>query len=319
MYGIYHKLAKRSLLGISSRCQYYVVPMGPEDLREQLKTAYRRLLNPLIRILIRNGVTATDTCELVRKVFVDAATSGEFQLPGRRLSDTRIAILTGLSRKEVYRLRHEKVAPKEGANLSRVMRVVAGWNQDPDFTGPYGLPLVIPFEDDPSVDAQSFSELVRRHSGDMAPRAMLDELLRTGLAVIDDHGLIRNTGRSYIPTKLDPAAVERLGKVIARIADTLDFNNQAADPRDGRYERHVETDIGLTEEQSEQFNVYLRQKCQQLLETLDNWLAMQEGRIGEQRQERLPKKRLITGVGIYHFLDQQTPHEESSSDNREEN
>ncbi len=105
--------------------------MGPEDLREQLKTAYRRLLNPLIRILIRNGVTATDTCELVRQVFVDAATSREFQLPGRRLSDTRIAILTGLSRKEVYRLRHKKTAPKEGGHLSRVMRVVAGWNQDP--------------------------------------------------------------------------------------------------------------------------------------------------------------------------------------------
>ncbi len=291
--------------------------MGPEDLREQLKTAYRRLLNPLIRILIRNGVTATDTCELVRNVYVDAATSGEFQLTGRRLSDTRIAILTGLSRKEVYRLRHEKSNPKHGANLSRVMRVVAGWNQDPEFTGPYGLPLVIPFETDPTVDAPSFCELVRRHSGDMAPRAMLDELLRTGLAVMDDDGLIRNMGRTYIPTKLDPAAIERLGKVIARIADTLDFNNQVAEPRDGRYERHVEADIGLTEEQSEQFNIYLRKKCQQLLETLDNWLAMQEGRVGTPRQERLSEKRLIAGVGIYHFLDQQMPFEEDHPGKKE--
>ena len=291
--------------------------MKPEQLREQLKTAYRRLLNPLIRILIRNGVTAMETCELVRKVFVDVATTGEFQLPGRRLSDTRIAILTGLSRKEVYQLRHEKSSPKAGANRSRVMRVVTAWNQDPDFTGPYGLPLVIPFEADPGVTPPSFSELVRRHSGDMAPRAMLDELLRTGLAVMDDHGLIRNMGRTYIPTKLDPAAIERLGKVIARIADTLDFNNQVAESRDGRYERHVETDIGLTEEQSEQFNIYLRKKCQQLLETLDNWLAMQEGRVGTERQERLPEKRLIAGVGIYHFLDQRMPFEHDQPSKRE--
>ena len=286
--------------------------MGTDDLREQLKTAYRRLLNPLIRILIRNGVTATETCELIRKVFVDAATSGEFHLPRRRQSDTRIAILTGLSRKEVYRLRHETTSTKEGANLSRVMRVVAGWNQDPDFTGPYGLPLTVPFEDDAEVDAPSFSELVRRHSGDMAPRAMLDELLRTGLAVMDDDGLIRNTGRTYIPSKLDPAAVERLGRVIARIADTLDFNNQVTESRDGRYERHVETDLGLTEEQYERFNIYLRQKCQQLLETLDNWLAMQEGRIGGQRPARLLKKKLVTGVGIYHFLDQKLPFEDDN-------
>ena len=284
--------------------------MGPEELREQLIKAYRRLLNPLVRILVRNGVTATETCELVRQVFVDAATSDEFQLPGRRLSDTRVAILTGLSRKEVHRLRREDTSIKAGTNLSRVGRVIAGWNQDPDFTGPYGLPLALPFEDDPNVDAPSFSELVRRHSGDMAPRAMLDELLRTGLAEMDDDGFIRNTGRTYIPSKLDPAAIERLGRVLARIGDTLDFNNQVEEAQLGRFERHVETDIGLTEEQYQQFNIYLRQKCQQLLETLDNWLAMQEGRIGGRRRERLPKKKLITGVGIYHFLDQKLPFED---------
>ncbi len=286
--------------------------MGPEELREQLVKAYRRLLNPLIRILVRNGVTATEICELVRQVFVDAATSEEFQLPGRRLSDTRVAILTGLSRKEVYRLRHKdkKTSERPGLSMSRVGRVISGWNQDSDFTGPYGLPLALPFEDDPTVDAPSFCELVRRHSGDMAPRAMLDELLRTGLAETDADGFISNTGRTYIPSKLDPAAVEHLGMVVARVADTLDFNNQAEDPRLGRMERHVVTDIGLTEDQYNQFNIYLRQKCQQLLETIDNWLAMQEGRVGERRQERLPKKKLITGIGIYHFLDQKMPFED---------
>jgi hypothetical protein len=288
--------------------------MGPDDLREELRKAYRRLLNPLVRILIRNGVTATETAELVRQVFVDAATNEEFQFPGRRLSDTRVAILTGLSRKEVHRLRNEIDGNRVGTNLSRVSRVIAGWNQDPDYTGPYGLPLAIPFEDDPAIEAPSFTELVRRHSGDMAPRAMLDELLRIGLAELDDDGLIRNTGRTYIPSKLDPAAIERLGKIVARLADTLDFNNQVDDASLGRFERDVVTDIGLTEEQYTQFNVYLRGKCQQLLETVDNWLAMQEGRISEHRRhERFPRKKLVTGIGLYHFLDQKLPFEEEKS------
>ncbi|HEX6998680.1 MAG TPA: DUF6502 family protein [Gammaproteobacteria bacterium] len=289
--------------------------MGPEDVRERLRRAYRRLLNPLIRILIRNGVTAPEVEELVRQVYVDAATSAEFQLPGRRLSDTRIAILTGLSRKEIHRLRTEGTRKLGESNLSRVGRVIAGWNHDPDFTGPYGLPLAIPFEDDPNIDAPSFTELVRRHSGDMAPRAMLDELLRTGLAEIHDDGLIRNTGRTYIPSRLDPAAIDRLGRVLARLADTLDFNNQVANPSLGRFERHVVTDFGLTEEQYEQFNIYLRQKCQQLLETLDNWIATQEGRLaGGARANRLPKKKLITGVGVYHFLDERLPFEDEYKD-----
>jgi hypothetical protein len=291
--------------------------MGPEDLREQLKKAFRRLLNPLARILVRHGVTVTDMTELMRQVFVDAATSEEFQLPGRRLSDTRVAILTGLSRKEIHRLRTTTDADKAGTNLSRVGRVIAGWNQDPDFTGPYGLPLAVPFEDDPRIEAPSFTELVRRYSGDMAPRAMLDELVRTGLAEVDDEGLIRNTGRTYIPSQLDPAAIERLGRQLARLADTLDLNNRIKDSKLGRFERHVETDIGLTEEQYEQFNIYLRQKCQQLLETLDNWLATQEGRIGVQKKpERLPKKRVITGVGVFHFLDEKLPFEDEGKEAR---
>ena len=285
--------------------------MGTDGLRQQLKKAYRRLLNPLARVLVRHGVPVTEMIELVRQVYVDAATSEEFQLPGRRLSDTRVAILTGLSRKEVHRIRNLSEEQKSGTNLNRVSRVIAGWNQDPDFTGPYGLPLAITFEDEPGNEGPSFAELVRRYSGDMAPRAMLDELVRTGLAEVDDEGIIRNTGRTYIPSQLDPAAVERLGKQLARLADTLDLNNRISDPRLGRFERHVETDIGLTEEQYEQFNDYLRQKCQQLLETLDNWLATQEGRIGgHRRPDRLPKSRVVTGVGVFHFLDQKLPFED---------
>jgi hypothetical protein len=263
-----------------------------------------------VKILIRSGVTAPEAGELLRQVYVDAASSDEFQLPGRRLSDTRVAILTGLSRKEVHRLRRASEANLASSNLSRVGRVTAGWNQDPDFTGPYGLPLAIPFEDDPAVDAPSFSELVRRYSGDMAPRAMLDELLRTGLAEIDADGRIRSTGRTYIPHQLDPAAIELLGKVVGRLADTVDFNNRGGAGR-LRFERHVVTDIGLTEEQYELFSIYLRQKCQQLLETLDDWVAMQEGRIGPERKtERLPKRKLIAGVGVYQFLDQKLPFED---------
>jgi hypothetical protein len=289
--------------------------MRPEKLRANLKEAYRRLFNPLIRILIRNGVTATETTDLVRRAYVEAATSEEFRLRGRRISDTRIAILTGLSRKEVHKLRSEPGETESISNLSRIGRLIAAWNQDSDFTGPYGLPLGIPFDDRPGSEEPSFKELVRRHSGDMSPRAMLDELLRTGLAHVDELGLIRNSGRTYIPSKLDPAAIERLGKIVGRLANTLDFNNQVEESASGRYERDVTTDIGLTDEQYRQFNIYLRAKCQQLLETIDNWLAQQEGRLSPQSEpDRFPKRKLITGIGLFHFLDEDLDETEGSGE-----
>jgi len=291
--------------------------MGPGRLREQLREAYRRLLNPLIRILIRNGVTATEATDLVRRAYVDAATSEEFRLPGRRTSDSRIAILTGLTRKEVHKLRTESGESDSETNLSRIGRLIAAWNQDPEFTGPYGLPLAVKFQDRSGGEAPSFTELCRRHCPDFSPRAMLDELLRTGLAHIDDDGLIRNSGRTYIPSKLDPAAIERLGRIVGRLANTLDFNNQVEESSFGRYEREVTTDIGLTEEQYRQFNVYLRARCQELLETLDNWLATQEGRlnvIAEDADNVTRKKLIMTGIGVFHFLDEPSQVEEEGSD-----
>jgi hypothetical protein len=254
--------------------------------------------------LIRYGVTATEATTLLRRAYIDAATAAEFRLPGKRISDMRVALLTGLTRTEVKKLRDDSGETDSTTNLSRIVRLVAAWSQDPDFTGPYGLPVAIRFENPPGSPALSFTELVRRHSPDVTPRAMLDELLRTGLAHIDDDGLIRSSGRTYIPSKLDPAAIEHLGRTVTRLADTLDFNNLTTEPSQRRYERTVTTDIGLTEEQYRQFNVYLRTKCQQLLETVDNWLATQEDRLNAYKApERSQVKRIITGIGVYHFLD----------------
>jgi len=299
--------------------------MGPEELRERLRKAFRRLLTPLIRILIRYGVTATEATSLLSRAYVDAATAAEFRLPGKRISDTRVALLTGLTRTEVRRLRNDSGEADSTTNLSRIGRLIAAWSQDPDFTGPYGLPVAIRFDSPQSGSAPSFTELVRRHSPDITPRAMLDELLRTGLAHIDDDGLIRSAGRTYIASKLDPAVIEYLGKTMTRLADTLDFNNQMTESIQRRFERTVTTDIGLTEEQYRQFNVYLKGKCQQLLETVDNWLATQEDRLNAYKTpERSQHKRIITGIGVYHFLDedlseelrelQSVPYEEDDDD-----
>jgi hypothetical protein len=255
--------------------------------------------------LIRNGVTVAEAIDLTKRAYVDAATSAEFRLPDRRISDTRVAILTGLTRKEVSELRSESSIPEAGTNLSRIVRLIAAWNQDPDFTGPYGLPVAIRFESGTVGSTLSFTELVRRHCADVSPRAMLDELKRTGLAHVDDEGWIRNSGRAYIPSKLDPAAVERLGQVLGRLADTVDFNNQVTEPSLGRFERVVVTDIGLTDEQYRQFNVYLRAMSQRFLETIDNWLAIKEDRLNAyQTQRDTQRTRIMTGLGVYHFIDE---------------
>ena len=70
-----------------------------EDLKQGLITAYRRLMRPLIRILIRNGVAYGEFAEIAKEVYIDVAAS-DFKVPHRKMSQARISILTGLTRKE---------------------------------------------------------------------------------------------------------------------------------------------------------------------------------------------------------------------------
>ena len=74
-----------------------------QEIKHGILDAYRRLLKPLIRILLRNGVGFDEFAEIGKAVYVDVA-STEFKVPHRKMSQARIAILTGLTRKEVARL-----------------------------------------------------------------------------------------------------------------------------------------------------------------------------------------------------------------------
>src|SRR5690349_24028528 len=56
----------------------------------------------LFRSLIRSGISFGETAEILKTVFVEVA-GRDFDLPERKTSLSRIAIITGLTRKEVYR------------------------------------------------------------------------------------------------------------------------------------------------------------------------------------------------------------------------
>ena len=89
-------------------------------IEHKLQAAVVRLLKPLVRILLRNGIPFGVFEELARWTYVDVAFQ-ESSLPGRKLTDSRVAILTGLSRKEVSRLKNVD-APEDNESAPRFNR-----------------------------------------------------------------------------------------------------------------------------------------------------------------------------------------------------
>jgi len=269
-----------------------------DSVRLGLLAAYRRLLQPLVRMLIRSGISYGETAELLRAVFVEVA-GRDFDLVERKTSLSRIAILTGLTRKEVAK---QDEILRSGAlnfdsNLNRVIRVLEGWHNDPTYTGPYGMPMELPFE---SPTSASFAGLVRRHSGDMAPRAMLDELIRVGAVEQMASGAFKVLMRAYMPRDYHPDALHRFGEVVRDFVNTYEFNMDKQ-PGKGRFERIAFADDGLREDLLPAFDALLRAKGYKLLVELNNWISAQDNVAASGKG----KRRVKTGVGVYHFISEE--------------
>ena len=267
------------------------------SIKAALLRAFHVLLGPLVRILLRQGISYAEFSEVAKAVYVEVALK-DFKVPGRRATRTRVAVMTGLTRKEVKRVIDEALKDQyePNAKFSRLGRVLVGWHTDTDFTGPYGLPLELQYESTQQGDP-TFSELVKRHSGDMSPRSILDELIRVGAVRETDVGWYRVLRRDYITDATGRDTFERTGFIVRNFINTVDFNMTKSAPGKGRFERHVFPADGIRAEDLPKFDAYIRDRCQALLEELDNWLTklpIPDDKKGDEV--------VHTGVGMYHYM-----------------
>lgn len=266
-----------------------------DHLKDTLLGAFRHLMRPLIRILLRNGVSYSEYAESAKSVFVEVA-SRDRDLVDAPVTPSKIAILTGLTRAEVERLSDDlrnKRAPST-TTLDRIGRILAGWHQDPELTGPYGLPLELSL----TGTEPSFDLLIRRYGAETSSEVALNELLRIGAAIVVSSSRVRVLKRAYIPEESDPAIVQFMGIALRDLAETLDYNlNPKAEG--GFFERRVWTPMGISPADVPAFDSFVNAKGQQFLETLDNYLTSKES-----DAEKLPaNEKVHVGVGVYLFSD----------------
>ncbi len=269
-----------------------------KNIQINLAVAFRQLLRPLVRILLRHGFSYGDFTDVSKAVFFEVAAE-DFSLTGSRSSDSRVAILTGLTRKEVAKqkqlaLRREMPSP---GSMSRASRVLWGWHQDPDFTGPFDVPLTLSFD----KRRPNFVELVKRYSGDMPARAMLEELIRVGAVQQTSEGDYEVLKRSYIPVQATEESINRLGTVMHDLAATLEFNLDPGRVGKARFERRVISD-SVSDEAMTEFQELLEVQGQRFLESFDNWLTKhQQTDDLSLKLNKNKQSQRRTGVGIYYF------------------
>ncbi|HOD35897.1 MAG TPA: DUF6502 family protein [Syntrophales bacterium] len=258
-----------------------------------LVTAVARLLRPLVRVLLRNGVSYGTFADIAKRQFVDVARD-EFSIEGRKQSLSRISVITGLTRKEVARVSSLRQRDDEPSRdrYNRASRVIAGWRRDRDFLDRKGRPMALTV----SGKVKSFQELVRRHSGDVPYRAVLDEMQTDGSVERLDENRVRLRERAYLPKADETMKLHILGVDTAYLIDTIDHNmGRTLEPP--RFQRKVLYD-NLPDGALREFRRLSAEAAQGLLEKLDRWLSSHDR---DTNPGAGGSGRNTAGVGIYYF------------------
>jgi hypothetical protein len=163
-----------------------------------LVSAVKRLLRPVVRLLISKGVGLAAMTELLKDVYVSVAIH-DIDSGGKTPTDSRVSVMTGVHRKDVKRLRgaafEDVPAPR---SIGIGAQVVSRWLSSTATTDANGRPLPLPRTADSGA---SFDALVAGVSTDVRPRAVLDDWIRLGVARLDSEGRVVLNQLAFVPQK----------------------------------------------------------------------------------------------------------------------
>ena len=215
-----------------------------EQTSHQILDAFFVVLRPIAKILLRCGIGFREFTEVAKAAFVDVASS-EYGLRGRPTNISRVAVMTGLTRKEVRRLRDKIEAGERSVVIKAapLADVLHRWYSEEEFLTSSGEPKPLPF----SGEYGSFTSLVKRFGGDIPPGAMRTELKRIESIEEDEEGVLTVVKRHALPAGIEDKLMQGLMHcsypIMSAIAHNVDPNRkQDSWPQYTVYTRSIRDD-----------------------------------------------------------------------------
>lgn len=268
--------------------------------KNKLIRAITLILRPLLRVLIRQELSFAEFAEVAKQAYVDVAYD-HFSIPKRKTTYSRVAVLTGLSRKEVVRLAKLRNMPFPPVKVlpNRAQRVVNGWLTDAEFLNHKKMPMVLPVQG----ECASFAALVSRYSGDITLGAVIDELERVAVVRRPDKNTVELLSTGYVPHADDLDKIRIMSVCTGDLLNTA-VHNLDCETTETRLQRQV-TYANLSAESVAEFKAYSEQKAAELLQHMNQYLSHLTTKDNEQDT---PRHRV--GWGIY-YIESEQPKEEN--------
>jgi hypothetical protein len=249
-------------------------------------------MRPIAAMLLRFGVGYRDFAQASKIAFVEVA-SEEFGGRGRPTNISRIALMTGLSRKEVRIIKESQARGNQAETLLTHFpaEVLRRWFTNERYCDSAGLPKPLAWDKNPG----SFTELVRSCGSSLSPVAMRAELIRVGAVKQDDSGVLVALRRYFIADSAKDRLAEGIQFGIRPLALTIVKNVESVGLGALRFQRVVDS-YSIPAERRAALEQEINGRLKQFSEEIDDLLS----EVGEASQS---EENSAVGVGLFYFED----------------
>jgi hypothetical protein len=271
------------------------------QIQEAWLKALEAILRPVVKLWLQSGLGYGQFETIAKSVFIGVATN-DYQSRGRPANYSQVSAITGISRKEVSRIRKAESPTRWTPSMetSPVNTILHQWHFDPEFSDANGSAHPLPYE-----GQRSFSELVARYGGDIPPGAMRSALQKMGIVSQNDEGLLSPTQSYTYARAFDADFVRGLAFSFASLGTTLVHNTAVAQRQDlsvghrlalARLERTAWSEH-LTSASMQELKQWVDESAPRFLEQANQFIGRHE----------LPRTQWATtppravGVGVYFF------------------
>lgn len=141
--------------------------------RQSLALSLRLMLRPVVRFCFRRALKVQEFLDITKQVFFEVAAE-ELRLGSKEASTSKLALATGLTRREAARLAQQDFSAEPEMNV--LTRIIGKWQSHPEYTNKQGQSRNLSAEGKDS----EFAALVNSVSKDLNPYTVLFELERVG-------------------------------------------------------------------------------------------------------------------------------------------
>jgi hypothetical protein len=276
----------------------------------RLMDAVAVCLRPLARMLLRAGIGYKQFAELAKAAFVQEAL-GERDSRGRTTNLSRVAVRTGLSRKEAARLRMRLASGTASGtsdedavyHSNHAARVLQLWYSDARFLTSSGSPLALPF----GGEEPSFSSLVRAAGGDVPPGAVRAELFDASSVVEAADGLLRPVKRYFVPADVGEELVVGFTHIVTPVLEGLARNTdlECTQP----FIQRLAYSDRLMPSAIPHFREVARDRASEFVHIIDDWLSSHEA-----KSDALAGEGCRVGLGVFYYEGQPPSAQAASGD-----